>query len=213
MFVCFIICIVAKWWISASMHVLRLKQTLTVFLFLLSFPRQAYENCSVLEARICYNVAKLMSLMSERYQRFNFLRVLVCVCVCARMVVCVSSVVSLWLFGSGIWASVWHSCSFACRKKTERSKKFFLDLQAKESITTMVNPKPCGHLCCCVIQGCEQVRLTSVLYVKQMCFSNQGFILMLRNASWQFLALKLPSWKNNCHMRLQYANTEGECVF
>lgn len=71
------------------MHVLRLKQTLTVFLFLLSFPRQAYENCSVLEARICYNVAKLMSLMSERYQRFNFLRVLVCVCVSARAWLCV----------------------------------------------------------------------------------------------------------------------------
>lgn len=28
--------------------------------------RQAYENCTVLEARICYNVAKLMSLNAER---------------------------------------------------------------------------------------------------------------------------------------------------
>uniref|UniRef100_A0A8C2ZZ29 Transmembrane protein 63B n=1 Tax=Cyclopterus lumpus TaxID=8103 RepID=A0A8C2ZZ29_CYCLU len=45
---------------------------------------------------------------------------------------------------------------FACRKKTERSKKFFLDLVAKEHITTMINPKPCGHLCCCIIKGCEQ---------------------------------------------------------
>ncbi|XP_052363784.1 CSC1-like protein 2 [Oncorhynchus keta] len=27
---------------------------------------QAYENCCVLEARICYDVAKLMSLNSER---------------------------------------------------------------------------------------------------------------------------------------------------
>lgn len=21
----------------------------------------------------------------------------------------------------------------------------------------MINPKPCGHLCCCVIRGCEEV--------------------------------------------------------
>lgn len=44
---------------------------LTLFLSL-SFSRQAYENCAVLEARICYNVAKLMYLMSERYQHFNY---------------------------------------------------------------------------------------------------------------------------------------------
>uniref|UniRef100_G3NMS1 Transmembrane protein 63Ba n=1 Tax=Gasterosteus aculeatus aculeatus TaxID=481459 RepID=G3NMS1_GASAC len=67
----------------------------------------AYENCVVLEARICYNVARLMYLNSER-------------------------------------------------KKTERSKKFFLDLVEKEHIPTMINPKPCGHLCCCIIKGCEQ---------------------------------------------------------
>uniref|UniRef100_A0A665VQS8 Transmembrane protein 63Ba n=1 Tax=Echeneis naucrates TaxID=173247 RepID=A0A665VQS8_ECHNA len=70
----------------------------------------AYENCSVLEARICYNVARLMYLNSER-------------------------------------------------KKAERNKKFFLDLQAKEHITTMINPKPCGHLCCCIIKGCEREQL------------------------------------------------------
>uniref|UniRef100_A0A8D3E2C5 Transmembrane protein 63B n=1 Tax=Scophthalmus maximus TaxID=52904 RepID=A0A8D3E2C5_SCOMX len=69
--------------------------------------RQAYENCTVLEARICYNVAKLMSLNAER-------------------------------------------------KKTERSKKFFTDLMAKEHVPTMINPKPCGHLCCCAITGCEE---------------------------------------------------------
>ncbi|XP_042560413.1 CSC1-like protein 2 isoform X1 [Clupea harengus] len=68
---------------------------------------QAYENCVVLEARICYDVAKLMYLDSER-------------------------------------------------KKTERSKKFFTDLLVKEQVPTMINPKPCGHLCCCVIKGCEQ---------------------------------------------------------
>ncbi|KAM4729301.1 CSC1-like protein 2 isoform 2-T2 [Anableps anableps] len=73
---------------------------------------QAYENCTVLDARICYDVAKLMYLSSER-------------------------------------------------KKAERSKKFFLDLQAKEHDKTMINPKPCGHLCCCIIKGCEQEEAVS----------------------------------------------------
>ncbi|XP_033835788.1 CSC1-like protein 2 isoform X1 [Periophthalmus magnuspinnatus] len=68
---------------------------------------QAYENCVVLEARICYNVARLMYLNTER-------------------------------------------------KKAERNKKFFIDLQSKEHVPTMINPKPCGHLCCCIIKGCEQ---------------------------------------------------------
>uniref|UniRef100_A0A671VII4 Transmembrane protein 63B n=1 Tax=Sparus aurata TaxID=8175 RepID=A0A671VII4_SPAAU len=76
------------------------------------FFRQAYENCTVLEARICYNVAKLMSLNAER-------------------------------------------------KKTERSKKFFTDLMAKEHVPTMINPKPCGHLCCCAITGCEEEEAVS----------------------------------------------------
>uniref|UniRef100_A0A669EEI4 Transmembrane protein 63B n=1 Tax=Oreochromis niloticus TaxID=8128 RepID=A0A669EEI4_ORENI len=74
--------------------------------------QQAYENCTVLEARICYNVAKLMALNAER-------------------------------------------------KKTERSKKFFTDLMAKEHIPTMINPKPCGHLCCCAIAGCEEEEAVS----------------------------------------------------
>ncbi|XP_034148064.1 CSC1-like protein 2 isoform X4 [Esox lucius] len=73
---------------------------------------QAYENCCVLEARICYDVARLMSLNSER-------------------------------------------------KKTERSMKFFKDLESKEHIPTFINPKPCGHLCCCVIKGCEQEEAVS----------------------------------------------------
>uniref|UniRef100_A0A8C9YS55 Transmembrane protein 63B n=1 Tax=Sander lucioperca TaxID=283035 RepID=A0A8C9YS55_SANLU len=78
----------------------------------LFFFRQAYENCTVLEARICYNVARLMSLNAER-------------------------------------------------KKTERSKKFFTDLMAKEHVPTMINPKPCGHLCCCAITGCEEEEAVS----------------------------------------------------
>ncbi|XP_076021972.1 mechanosensitive cation channel TMEM63B-like [Genypterus blacodes] len=68
---------------------------------------QAYENCIVLEARICFNVAKLMHLNSER-------------------------------------------------KKAERSKKYFIDLHKKDNIDTMINPKPCGRICCCVINGLEQ---------------------------------------------------------
>uniref|UniRef100_A0A8C7FS89 Transmembrane protein 63B n=1 Tax=Oncorhynchus kisutch TaxID=8019 RepID=A0A8C7FS89_ONCKI len=79
--------------------------------------RQAYENCTVLDARICYNVAKLMSLNAER-------------------------------------------------KKTERSLKFFTDLMAKEHMPSMINPKPCGHLCCCVIKGCEQEEAVS-FYTKR----------------------------------------------
>ncbi|XP_077462187.1 mechanosensitive cation channel TMEM63B-like isoform X2 [Stigmatopora argus] len=78
---------------------------------------QAYENCTVLEARICYNVAKLMSLNAER-------------------------------------------------KKTERSKKFFTDLMAKEHVPTMINPKPCGHLCCCAIAGCQEEEAVS-FYTKR----------------------------------------------
>uniref|UniRef100_A0A8C2L5E7 Transmembrane protein 63Ba n=1 Tax=Cyprinus carpio TaxID=7962 RepID=A0A8C2L5E7_CYPCA len=71
--------------------------------------RKAYENCVVLDARICYDVAKLI-------------------------------VLDFVLF----------------RKKAERSKKFYTDLMAKEYIPTMINTKPCGHLCCCIIEGCEQ---------------------------------------------------------
>uniref|UniRef100_A0A8C7VQY4 Transmembrane protein 63B n=1 Tax=Oncorhynchus mykiss TaxID=8022 RepID=A0A8C7VQY4_ONCMY len=84
------------------------------FIYLFIHP---YENCTVLDARICYNVAKLMSLNAER-------------------------------------------------KKTERSLKFFTDLMAKEHMPTMVNPKPCGHLCCCVIKGCEQEEAVS-FYTKR----------------------------------------------
>lgn len=38
----------------------------SVFFDLFPFDRNAYENCVVLEARICYDVAKLMYLNSER---------------------------------------------------------------------------------------------------------------------------------------------------
>lgn len=85
------------WW---CIYLLSFVQILTVFSFFLSFfsfPRQAYENCTVLEARICYNVAKLMYLMSERYQQFNYHSVRACVSEC----VCVSlwCLVIIWLWG------------------------------------------------------------------------------------------------------------------
>lgn len=64
--------------------------------------------------------------------------------------------------GSFVFGSTWPELTalFVCRKKTERSKKFFTDLMAKEHVPTMINPKPCGHLCCCAIAGCEEVKLT-----------------------------------------------------
>lgn len=111
-----------------------------VLIFLLcllpTFGRNAYENCVVLEARICYDVAKLMYLNSERWGCSVFW----CICVPS------------WLQPRADTRTL-----LTFRKKAERSKKFFIDLQAKEHVTTMVNPKPCGHLCCCVIKGCEQV--------------------------------------------------------
>lgn len=57
-----------------------------------------------------------------------------------------------------------HSLSFlpslplSCfRKKAERGRIYFTNLQSKENTPSMINPKPCGHLCCCVIRGCEEV--------------------------------------------------------
>ncbi|NWT69599.1 CSCL2 protein, partial [Prunella himalayana] len=69
---------------------------------------EAYANCTVLEARPCYDVARLMFLDAER-------------------------------------------------KKAERGRIYFTNLQSKDNTPSMINPKPCGHLCCCVIRGCEEV--------------------------------------------------------
>uniref|UniRef100_A0A7M4F0W4 Transmembrane protein 63B n=1 Tax=Crocodylus porosus TaxID=8502 RepID=A0A7M4F0W4_CROPO len=46
--------------------------------------------------------------------------------------------------------------AFCYRKKAERGRIYFTNLQSKENTPAMINPKPCGHLCCCVIKGCEE---------------------------------------------------------
>uniref|UniRef100_A0A6Q2YYB7 Transmembrane protein 63B n=1 Tax=Esox lucius TaxID=8010 RepID=A0A6Q2YYB7_ESOLU len=60
-----------------------------------------------------------------------------------------------------------------------RSMKFFKDLESKEHIPTFINPKPCGHLCCCVIKGCEQC---FCLLVTKMVFVDSFSILKDYNA-------------------------------
>lgn len=69
------------------------------------------------------------------------------------------------------------------RKKTERSKKFFTDLMAKEHVPTMINPKPCGHLCCCAITGCEEVKLRpqsqTQLFTRRQTDTNRTLHLIL----------------------------------
>ncbi|XP_020849519.1 LOW QUALITY PROTEIN: mechanosensitive cation channel TMEM63B [Phascolarctos cinereus] len=78
---------------------------------------EAYPNCTVLEARPCYNVAKLMSLEDQR-------------------------------------------------KEAERGRIYFSNLRARENVPTMINPKPCGHLCCCAVRGCEEVE--AIQYYTQL---------------------------------------------
>lgn len=41
------------------------------------------------------------------------------------------------------------------RNKTEKSLTYYTNLQAKTGQRTLINPKPCGHFCCCEVQGCE----------------------------------------------------------
>ncbi|XP_038654931.1 CSC1-like protein 2 isoform X2 [Scyliorhinus canicula] len=65
--------------------------------------QEAYPDCTVYEARLCYNVAKLMRLDANR-------------------------------------------------RKAERSRNYY----SKEETPVMINPKPCGQLCCCVVKGCEE---------------------------------------------------------
>ncbi|XP_012586320.1 PREDICTED: CSC1-like protein 1 [Condylura cristata] len=41
------------------------------------------------------------------------------------------------------------------RNKTEKSLSYYTNLQRKTGQRTLINPKPCGHFCCCEVQGCE----------------------------------------------------------
>uniref|UniRef100_A0A8C8JYE4 Transmembrane protein 63B n=1 Tax=Oncorhynchus tshawytscha TaxID=74940 RepID=A0A8C8JYE4_ONCTS len=116
--------------------------------------QQAYENCTVLDARICYNVAKLMSLNAER-------------------------------------------------KKTERSLKFFTDLMAKEHMPTMVNPKPCGHLCCCVIKGCEQEEAVS-FYTKREAKLKEEYRKEKEKVNTKPLGMAFVTFQNECHHQMPY---------
>lgn len=42
------------------------------------------------------------------------------------------------------------------RKKTEKSLTYYTNLQARTGQRSLINPKPCGHFCCCEVPGCER---------------------------------------------------------
>lgn len=65
-------------------------------------------------------------------------------------------------------------CIFTFRKKAERGKIYFTNLQAKENTPSMINPKPCGHLCCCAIKGCEEVQRGEELQEKKMLLGSMS---------------------------------------
>ncbi|XP_004605574.2 CSC1-like protein 1 isoform X2 [Sorex araneus] len=69
--------------------------------------RDAYPTCEVVEAQLCYDVAKLIDLCKER-------------------------------------------------KKTEKNLNYYTNLQGRTGQRTLINPKPCGHFCCCEVPGCER---------------------------------------------------------
>ncbi|XP_042166634.1 CSC1-like protein 2 isoform X3 [Oncorhynchus tshawytscha] len=120
---------------------------------------QAYENCTVLDARICYNVAKLMSLNAER-------------------------------------------------KKTERSLKFFTDLMAKEHMPTMINPKPCGHLCCCVIKGCEQEEAVS-FYTKREAKLKEDYRKEKEKVNTKPLGMVFVTFQNEAMTAMEHLSLGG----
>uniref|UniRef100_A0A4X2KAK2 Transmembrane protein 63B n=1 Tax=Vombatus ursinus TaxID=29139 RepID=A0A4X2KAK2_VOMUR len=51
-------------------------------------------------------------------------------------------------------------------KEAERGRIYFSNLRARENVPTMINPKPCGHLCCCAVRGCEEVE--AIQYYTQL---------------------------------------------
>uniref|UniRef100_A0A8C5PR75 Transmembrane protein 63A n=1 Tax=Leptobrachium leishanense TaxID=445787 RepID=A0A8C5PR75_9ANUR len=68
---------------------------------------EAYPTCKVLEVYLCYNVAELIRLSTER-------------------------------------------------KKAEKSLAFYNKHLQRMGERVLINPKPCGQLCCCETRGCER---------------------------------------------------------
>uniref|UniRef100_A0A8K9WN43 Transmembrane protein 63B n=1 Tax=Oncorhynchus mykiss TaxID=8022 RepID=A0A8K9WN43_ONCMY len=88
-------------------------------------------------------------------------------------------------------------------KKTERSLKFFTDLMAKEHMPTMVNPKPCGHLCCCVIKGCEQEEAVS-FYTKREAKLKEEYRKEKEKVNTKPLGMAFVTFQNECHHQMPY---------
>uniref|UniRef100_A0A8C8K4F6 Transmembrane protein 63B n=1 Tax=Oncorhynchus tshawytscha TaxID=74940 RepID=A0A8C8K4F6_ONCTS len=87
--------------------------------------------------------------------------------------------------------------------KTERSLKFFTDLMAKEHMPTMVNPKPCGHLCCCVIKGCEQEEAVS-FYTKREAKLKEEYRKEKEKVNTKPLGMAFVTFQNECHHQMPY---------
>lgn len=77
---------------------------------------------------------------------------------CCRLPLKSSATRSFLIHPLSLFLSFLPSLLLSCfRKKAERGRIYFTNLQSKENTPSMINPKPCGHLCCCVIRGCEEV--------------------------------------------------------
>uniref|UniRef100_A0A4W3HID6 Transmembrane protein 63A n=1 Tax=Callorhinchus milii TaxID=7868 RepID=A0A4W3HID6_CALMI len=50
---------------------------------------------------------------------------------------------------------IWYSAP--CRRKVERSGRYYTDLLQREGQHVRINTKPCGQFCCCDVSGCERV--------------------------------------------------------
>ncbi|XP_049632398.1 CSC1-like protein 1 [Suncus etruscus] len=52
------------------------------------------------------------------------------------------------------------------RKKIEKNLTYYTNLETKMGQRTLINPKPCGHFCCCEVPGCE--REDAIVYYTRM---------------------------------------------
>ncbi|CAF87435.1 unnamed protein product, partial [Tetraodon nigroviridis] len=91
--------------------------------------QQAYQNCVVLEARICYNVAKLMALNAERYQQEEEAS------------------------SSGGASPVFWSP----QEEGGAQQEVLHRPDGQGARPHHDQPQACGHLCCCALAGCEEV--------------------------------------------------------